>query len=409
MAKITPIAIIGAGPAGLAAAETLGRAGHRVVVFERMPSVGRKFLMAGRGGLNLTHSEPLEDFIERYGSARAHLEPAITALPPADLIAWAESLSQPTFVGSSGRVFPKAMKASPLLRAWLARLAGFGVEIRTRQTWTGWDGKGHLTFEDATGTVSSFQPRATLLALGGGSWPRLGSDGRWVRVLEQAGVAIAPLQPSNAGALIDWSGVLLSKFEGAALKRVEVSVGGVSERGDLVVTRRGLEGGPVYAVSPRLRDATVHGTPATLFVDLKPDVTRDALARRLGATSSKQSLANHLRKALALEPVAISLLREAFRDLPRDPHALASIIKAVPVAVRGVAGLDRAISSAGGVALGQLDGRFMLTARPGTFAAGEMLDWEAPTGGYLLQGCFATGVAAANGMMVWLDARGARD
>ncbi len=359
--------------------------------------------MAGRGGLNLTHSEPIEDFMERYGTARARLEPAITALPPGDLIAWAEGLSQPTFVGSSGRVFPKAMKASPLLRAWLSRLAGFGVDIRTRQTWTGWDGKGHLMFEDASGAASSFRPRATLLALGGGSWPRLGSDGRWVTVLEQAGVTIAPLAPSNAGALINWSDILLSKFEGAALKRVEVAFGGVSQRGDLVVTRRGLEGGPVYAVSPMLRDATANGTPATLFVDLKPDVTRDALARRLGATVSKQSLANHFRKALTLEPVAISLLREAFRGLPRDPHALASIIKAVPVAVRGVTGLDRAISSAGGIALGELDDRFMLTARSGTFAAGEMLDWEAPTGGYLLQGCFATGVAAANGMMAWLE------
>ena len=393
------IAVIGAGPAGLTAAEVLAQAGRAVTVYERMPSVGRKLLMAGRGGLNLTHSEALETFLPRYGAAAAQLGPLVEAFAPAALVAWAESLGQATFVGSSGRVFPKALKASPLLRAWLARLTELGVEIRTRHDWTGWDAKGRLTFATPQGKATD-HPAATVLALGGASWPRLGSNGAWAKILAKAGVEIAPLKPANVGFDVAWSDLLRDRFAGAPLKGVAVTFGRTRLRGEAMVTRHGLEGGVIYALSAAIRDAIEKDGSARLWIDLRPDATASDLAARIAQAPANQSVANRLRKAVHLTPLETNLLREAHgKDLPTDPEALATAIKGAPITLSGIRPIDRAISTAGGVTLDAVDEHLMLRARPGVFVAGEMLDWEAPTGGYLLQASFATGVAAANGVL----------
>jgi uncharacterized flavoprotein (TIGR03862 family) len=392
------IAVIGGGPAGLFAAEHLAAAGREVVVFERMPSVGRKFLMAGRGGLNLTHSEGFEAFVARYGAAADWLRPRLESFPPDALVAWAGGLGQPTFVGSSGRVFPKALKASPLLRAWLARLAGLGVEVRTRHDWLGWSDDGALRFRTPEGEVA-VRPEATILALGGASWPRLGSDGGWTAALAGAGARVAPLRPANMGFDVAWSPVLAG-FAGQPLKGIALTFGGVTVRGEAMVTRYGLEGGAIYALSAPLRDAIAAEGSAVLLIDLRPDQTQAELAARLSRPRGGQSMANHLRKAARLSPLEINLLREAHgKALPDAPEALSRAIKNVPVRLTGAQGLARAISTAGGVALADLDEDLMLTARPGVFVAGEMLDWEAPTGGYLLQATFATARAAAEGVL----------
>ncbi|MCR5879099.1 TIGR03862 family flavoprotein [Phenylobacterium sp. J367] len=384
-------AVVGAGPAGLIAAETLARAGLAVTVYEKMPSVGRKFLMAGRGGLNLTHSEDLPRFLGRYGAAEAWLAPMVAAYPPAELVAWAEGLGQPTFKGSSGRVFPKTLKASPLLRAWLRRLAELGVVVRTRHDWTGWNAEGALTFRTPEGEIA-VTPDATLLALGGASWPKLGPDGAWADRL----AGVAPFRPANVGVDVAWSAIFRDRFEGQPLKNVALSVGEETSRGDAVVTRYGLEGGAVYAIAAAVRDAA----PTTVTVDLRPDQTIPKLTDRLARPKKGESAANHLRKALNLSPLEVNLLREAFgKDLPIAPGPLARLIKAAPLTVTGVQGLVRAISSAGGLTREAVDETLMLRDRPGVFAAGEMLDWEAPTGGYLLQASFATGVAAAKGLL----------
>ena len=385
--------VIGAGSAGLMAAETLAGGGARVVVHDRMPSVARKFLMAGGGGLNLTHSEPLEPFLGRYGPARARLEAWLKAFGPADLVAWCEALGQPTFVGSSGRVFPKAMKASPLLRAWLRRLDDLGVEVRTRSEWRGWRG-GALLFATPDGEREEGAD-AVVLALGGASWPKLGSDGRWTGPVSALGVAVDPFAPSNAGVAVRWSAGFAERFAGQPLKGVRLTVGGASARGEAMITRYGLEGGAVYALSAALRDA-VEGGEARLLVDLKPDLGAEALAERLARIDRKASLANRLRKAANLSPAGAALLREAGSP-PTGPRALAERIKALPLGVIAMQGLERAISSAGGVVLDEADDRLMLRRSPGVFVAGEMLDWEAPTGGYLLQGCFSSAVVAAEG------------
>jgi uncharacterized flavoprotein (TIGR03862 family) len=393
------IAVIGAGPAGLMAAEIIAGSGRSVTVFDRMPSVGRKLLMAGRGGLNLTHSEPLDDLLTRYDDAAVRLAQAIGAFPPAALRRWAEGLGQPLFVGSSGRVFPKAMKASPLLRAWLQRLGGLGVRFALRHRWMGFGADDRaLLFEGAEPVVAD----GVVLAMGGASWPRLGSDGGWAAVLAAKGIAISAFQPANCGFTVGWTETFRQRFAGTPLKSIAVRFQGMSARGDGVVTAYGIEGGAVYGLSRTIREAIVQHGEAAVTLDLRPDLPEAALASRLRALRPRDSLSTGLRRTLSLAPVAINLLREAERDLSREPGALAALIKAVPLRLTGCQGLDRAISSAGGVTWDEVDARFMLRRLPGIFVAGEMLDWEAPTGGYLLQACMATGFAAGHGMLDWL-------
>ena len=398
-------AVIGAGPAGLIAAEHLARAGVAVTVYERMPSVGRKFLLAGRGGLNLTHSEPLDRFLTRYGVLDPLLKSAIERFPPEALRAWADELGQETFVGSSGRVFPKAMKASPLLRGWLGRLDGIGVRFALRHRWLGWDDAGRLRFAEGARDIT-VKADVTILALGGASWPRLGSDAAWADLLAARGVAIAPLAPSNCGFTVAWSEAM-RRVEGAPLKRIALAFGERGVRGEALVTHDGIEGGAVYALSASLRDAIMRDGGATLHIDLRPDLAAAALAEKLAAPRGKQSLSNVLRKAVKLPPAATALLHEATTARGRplaslSADELAALIKAVPVPLTGVQPIAGAISTAGGIRFDALDEHFMLKALPGVFAAGEMLDWEAPTGGYLLQACFATGLAAAEGALSFL-------
>ena len=397
-----PVHVIGAGPAGLMAAETLAARGLSVVVHDRMPSVARKFLMAGRGGLNLTHSEGLTDparFLARYGAAADHIRPWLDRFGAAELGAWAEGLGQPVFTGSSGRVFPRAMKASPLLRAWLARLADQGVEVRTRSRWLGWRGQ-DLVFDTPDGERTE-PASAVILALGGASWPRLGSDAGWVEALTEQGVPIVPFQPSNVGFDIAWSPVLIDRFAGQALKPVTLTHGDQSVRGEVILTRYGLEGGAVYALSVPLRDAIARDGSATLVVDLRPDLTIEALAARLARPRGKESVTNHLRKAGGLSPAAIAVLRE-IGEVPPGPDKLARRIKAIRLKLTGVQGLDRAISSAGGVPFDVVDDGLMLRTLPGVVVAGEMLDWEAPTGGYLLTAVMASGVIAGEAAADWI-------
>jgi uncharacterized flavoprotein (TIGR03862 family) len=391
------VAIIGAGPAGLMAAETLARAGIAVIVYDQMPSPGRKLLMAGRGGLNLTHAEPLPVLLSHYGTARPWLEPIIAAFPPEALIAWCNGLGQPTFTGSSARIFPTAMKASPLLRAWLRRLGELGVQFRLRHRWAGWDTDGDLSFDAPAGPVRD-QPSATILALGGASWPRLGSDAAWTRHLPGL---LTPFQPANCGFLVDWTPHFRSRFAGHPLKRLAVTFGHDTVRGEAVITETGLEGGLIYALSARLRGTIRAEGSATINVDLRPDLSQAALQNRLGGPRGAQSLANTLRKQAGLAPEAIGLLQEALHT-GADAGNLPALIKALPLRLSAAAPIERAISSAGGLRADILDNSLMLHNHPGVFAAGEMLDWEAPTGGYLLQACFSTGVAAANGALAWL-------
>ncbi|MCX7318868.1 MAG: TIGR03862 family flavoprotein [Hyphomicrobiales bacterium] len=403
---MSDIAVIGAGPAGLMAAEVLAKAGARVVVYDAMPSAGRKFLMAGRGGLNLTHGEALPDFLKRYGAAESHLAPVIHGFTPTDLRAWSEALGQPTFIGSSGRVFPEAFKASPLLRAWLRRLGESGVTFAFRHRWTGWnaDGELRLATPDGEKLVSS---KATVLALGGASWAKLGSDGAWVDILAARGVAIAPLRPVNVGFDVAWSEIFKDRFEGQPLKGIALSFGAHGVRGEAMVTRSGIEGGGIYALSSVLREAVRADGKAVLHMALRPDLDVGDLARKLAVSRGKQSFSNFLRKAIHLSPVAIGLLQEVavaegVQLAALAPERLAALINAVPVTLIGVAPIARAISSAGGVVFDEIDDAFMLKRMPGVFVAGEMLDWEAPTGGYLLQASFATGVAAGQGALNWL-------
>ncbi len=381
---MTDALIIGAGPAGLMAADVISAAGHSVVVAEAKPSVARKFLMAGKSGLNLTKDEPFEAFLRHYHEAASTLRPMLEAFGPKDVTTWAEDLGQEMFTGSSGRVFPKVMKASPLLRAWLKRLSDQNVDIRTRWRWTG----GSYRFDTPTGP-QEISPKVCVLACGGASWARLGSDGAWADWLK---TPVAPFKPTNMGFEVDWSPHMKRHF-GTPVKNVALTAGDSSLRAEFVISERGLEGGGIYAVSRPMREG------ATLTLDLLPDMSLDDIRTRLSRPKGKMSRANFLRKALKLAPEKQALLMEFGQPLPED---LAPLIKALPVTHTGPRPMDEAISTAGGLRFDGVDETLMLKGHPGTFAAGEMLDWEAPTGGYLLTACLATGRWAGLGAANWL-------
>lgn len=387
--------VIGGGPAGLMAAGALLEAGHRVLLAEAKPSLARKLLMAGKSGLNLTKDEPFETFCAAYGPDAPPLRAALADFGPEAVQAWAGALGQEVFTGSSGRVFPRAMKASPLLRAWLRRLDDRGLEVRTRWRWQGWDGE--AAHFDTPAGPERVDARATVLAMGGASWARLGSDGAWAPLLRARGLDVAPFAPSNAGLRVDWSPHMVRHF-GSPLKNVVFRAGALENRGEAVLSARGLEGGGLYPLTPALRA----GEP--LLLNLAPDRTAEALAERLtNRPQGKQSLGAWLRKTLKLPPATLALLQECARPLPTAPDALAALLKALPVPIAGLRPMDEAISTAGGLTFAGLTPDLMLTGRPGTFAAGEMLDWEAPTGGYLLTACLATGLRAGRGAADWLD------
>ena len=409
------------------AAEVLATAGVEVHVYEHMPSVGRKFQLAGRSGLNITHSEPTTTLIARYMPASRALSTAIQAFDAQAVQRWCIDLGEPTFVGSSGRVFPTAMRATPLLRAWLARLNTLGVEIHARQRWTGWarndnDGldRNASEFEGHDGTRTTVAHDVLVLALGGASWPRVGSDGLWATTLAAAGIEVILLAPSNCGVEIAWSEVFRERFEGVPLKQVVLSTADGNAtlehaapdrraRGDVVVTRNGLESGPIYSLSRVIRERLQQVGHATLHIDLCPDLDRATIETQLQRARPKDSLTTTLRRTIGLAPVAMGLLREATgNQVPRDPPSIAQLVKNVPLRVNALAPIDRAISSAGGVGFNNIDERFMLKTVPGTFVVGEMLDWEAPTGGYLLQATFSTAVRAATAAVTWLDGHGQR-
>ena len=400
------VAIIGGGPAGLMAAEVLGQAGVNVDLYDAMPSVGRKFLLAGVGGMNITHAEDYAAFVSRYAERAGDLRPLLDAFSPDSLRKWIHGLGIDTFVGSSGRVFPSDMKAAPLLRAWLKRLRESGVQLHTRQRWLGWDEHGALRIAGPQGETQ-VEADATLLALGGGSWARLGSDGAWVPSLQNRGIAIAPLQPANCGfEVAGWSEHLREKFAGAPLKTVSLALPGEAPRkGEFVLTATGIEGSLVYALSAPIRNTINRDGAATVLLDLLPDRTLTQIASALARPRGSQSMAKHLHRQLKLDGVKAALLRELTDATTfQAPQALAAAIKALPIRLVRPRPLDEAISSAGGVPFEELDEDLMLRRLPGVFCAGEMLDWEAPTGGYLLTACFASGRAAAEGMLRWLRA-----
>lgn len=393
------IAIIGGGPSGLMAAEIIASAGHRVTIYDSMPSMGRKFLLAGRGGLNLTHSEPLEKFITRYFEASPWLAPIIKNFDPQKLRKWCEDLGEETFVGTSGRVFPRSMKASPLLRAWFKKLDNLGVQYRLRHLWQGFDGE-DLIFHDANQTIIKVKADATLLALGGASWPHLGSNGSWVNILQKYGVKISPLRPSNCGFVSNWSDYLINKFAGTPLKSVAIRHQNFVHKGEMVLTKQGIEGNAVYALSAHLRETIKKDGKAILFIDLRPEMSESELAKKL-KIRGKESLSNYLRKA-GFTPVASALLNELIsaQELSKaSAETLAKYLKNLPITLISTTNIDRAISTAGGISWQSLDENLMLKNKSGVFVAGEMIDWEAPTGGYLLQGCFSTGVKAAKGIL----------
>ncbi|QLQ24603.1 MAG: TIGR03862 family flavoprotein [Dechloromonas sp.] len=397
------VAIVGGGPAGLMAAERLAAVdGLEVAIFDAMPTLGRKFLMAGKGGMNITHAEPLAAFTARYGDRAAILAPLLDAFGPQALRDWIHGLGVDTFVGTSGRVFPTEMKAAPLLRAWLHRLRQAGVRTHVRHRWLGWGGDGALRFATPEGEFARVAD-ATVLALGGGSWPQLGSDAAWVPLLEARGVAVAPLRPANCGFDVAWSEHLATRFAGAPVKAVAASAGGSFVPGEFNVTAGGIEGGLVYALSAPLRDALERDGRATLVLDLAPGRPVEKLAADLARPRGRDSLASHLRRRAGIDGVKAGLLREfGGIDGSTAAVALAAAIKALPVPLVAPRPLAEAISTAGGIDFAALDERLMLRDLPGVFCAGEMLDWEAPTGGYLLTACLATGRAAGDGAVDWL-------
>ena len=400
------VVVVGGGPAGLMAAEAIAERGFAVEVFDAMPSLGRKFLMAGKGGLNLTNSEPLEMFLGRYGASRAAIEPHVRAFPPHALRAWAEGLGIATFVGTSGRVFPAESKAAPLLRAWLRRLRASGVRTHAGQRWLGWDDAGALRFSSKAGETT-LAPPATVLALGGASWPELGSDAAWVPMLRDRGVQVAEFRPANCGFDVAWSDHLRNRAAGQPLKSAVFSFAGQRVSGECVVTGYGVEGGAIYALSSALRDAIARDGEAVLMLDLLPGSSLGEVAVRFSQSRGKRSLATHLKKALHLGGVKALLLHEvATAEDLAQPERAAALIKALRLRLVAPRPIAEAISSAGGVAWPELDEHLMLRRLPGVFCAGEMLDWEAPTGGYLLTACLALGRAAGRGVAEWLQAGG---
>jgi uncharacterized flavoprotein (TIGR03862 family) len=395
------IAIIGGGPAGLMAAETLSATCHAVTVYEAMPTVARKFLLAGKSGLNITHSEDYARFANRFGAASAHLRMALDAFTPADIRRWAEGLGTETFTGSSGRVFPKVMKASPLLRAWIARLESRGVTILKRHRWVGFEGQ-DFVFDTVEGR-KTIRPDAAMLALGGASWPRLGSDAAWVPWLREKDIAISAFRPANCGFDVNWSAAFRERFAGVPLKSVTAKSTTGTLPGEFVISQHGIEGSLVYAHSEALRDEVSSGRPAMLIVDLAPGRTFERLVKDLEKQDRKASLSNRLRKGAGLDPAKAALVRECASPADfSDPRRLAATIKSLAIPLVRPRPIAEAISSAGGIAFDAVDERYMLRAMPGLFVAGEMLDWEAPTGGYLLTACLATGKSAASGMIEWL-------
>lgn len=396
------VAIIGGGPAGLMAAEAAVEGGARVDLYDAMPSVGRKFLLAGKGGLNLTHSEPLGSFLSRYGARRPQLAPLLEPFGSDSLREWARGLGIETRIGSSGRVFPSGMKAAPLLRAWLNRLRASGVRFHARHRWTGWTEDGALRFFTPRGEHNA-RADAVVLALGGASWPQLGSDGAWVPLLAARGVDVRPLLPSNCGFEAGWSGHFRERFAGAAVKTVVASFGSVRHTGEFIVTENGVEGGAIYALSAPLRDEINRNGNALLRLDLAPAWDLKRLERELSRPRGSRSFSSHIQSRTGLKGVKTGLLREVLAKQEfEDTGSLAAAIKSLPLKLTAARPLAEAISTAGGVAFEALDERLMIRALPGVFCAGEMLDWEAPTGGYLLTACFATGRAAGAGAAAWL-------
>ena len=401
------VAIIGGGPAGLMAAEVLSQAGMKVDLYDGMPSVGRKFLLAGVGGMNITHSEAYPAFLSRYAERAPQMAPLLRAFDADGLCQWIHELGIETFVGSSGRVFPTDMKAAPLLRAWLKRLRESGVVIHTRHRWLGWQADGQLLVDSPEGQ-KQLNPDAVLLALGGGSWARLGSDGAWLPLLAERGVDLAPLQPSNCGFdVAGWSEVLRSKFAGAPLKNIAIALEHSTPRlGECVITATGIEGSLIYAWSAPIREAINQQGEATILIDLLPGKPVDKIQAALAKPRGSRSMSKHLHSQLGIDGVKAALLRElAPAECFNDPAQLAQAIKALPLKLIKARPLDEAISSAGGVRFEAVDENLMLRQLPGVFCAGEMLDWEAPTGGYLLTGCFASGRAAGVGVLSWLKAK----
>ncbi|HEY5932634.1 MAG TPA: TIGR03862 family flavoprotein [Nitrospira sp.] len=400
------VVIIGGGPAGLMAAEAAVTAGAAVELYDAMPSVGRKFLLAGKGGLNLSHSEPLEFFLSRYSNRRAFIESAIRSFPPAALRAWARELGIETFVGTSGRIFPTDLKAAPLLREWLSRLRTAGVRFCVRHRWRGWDQEGNLLFTSPQGR-QSVQADAVVLTLGGGSWPHLGSDAAWIQILAGRNVAIAPLKPANCGFDVQWSEHFRMKFAGHPVKTVEVTAKAldgsvIRRRGEFVITETGVEGGVIYAVSSHLRDRIENDGPAILWLDLAPDRSLQRLRDDLSRPRGKHTVATHLKQCAGITGVKAGLLREVVsQEAFTDPVRLATVLKSLPLTLTAPRPLEEAISTAGGVSFETLDTTLMLRSLPGVFCAGEMLDWESPTGGYLITGCLATGRLAGSAAAAW--------
>lgn len=397
------VAVIGAGPAGLMAAEVLAQEGARVDVYDAMPSAGRKFLMAGKGGMNITHAEPFDVFLTRYGARRDRIEPLLRDFPPEAVREWIHGLGIATFIGTSNRVFPTDMKAAPLLRTWLHRLRESSVHFHARHRWQGWDEQGRLRFRAPNGE-HLMETDAVVLALGGGSWPQLGSDGAWVSLLSQRGIEIAPLRPANCGFEVQWSVHLREHFAGEPLKSVAATFGNVRKQGECIITEHGIEGGLIYALSATLRDEIENNRSAILHLDLLPDWTPQRVQAEVSHPRGSRSLSSHLQNRLGLKGVKANLLREVLSaQQMHDATLLAHTIKDLPLSLVATRPLSEAISTAGGVTFESLDEHLMLKKIPGVFCAGEMLDWEAPTGGYLLTACLASGHAAGKGVLDWLQ------